>query len=201
MNVLQADQECMASSVSNCKPRGLQRCTARFMWQCSTLLPRVVGNREVVPPAWQCAATYITICQRIFVSTSNRCIATCVIFSIFVTLQSFLNFMTEQALKGHRYNDSDNRDKTALQHSSKCFAGLLQRPQEMLEAVYWCRKKLFQRRPLAPECKYTAFLLIPPISQLSGHTFHTNTVLSTDINIHSNVVNTNKAPTNIQESK
>jgi hypothetical protein len=51
----------------------------------------------------------------------------------------------------------------------------------MLEAVYWCRKKLFQRRPLAPECKYTAFLLIPPISQLSGHTFHTNTVLSTDI--------------------
>lgn len=44
-------------------------------------------------------------------------------------------------------------DKTALQHSSKCFAGLLQRPREMLETVYQCRRKLFQRRPLAPECK------------------------------------------------
>jgi len=90
---------------------------------------------------------------------------------------------TVTMMSGH----SDSRDKTTLQHSSKCFAGLLQRPQEMLEAVHWCRRKLFQRRLLAPECKYTTFILIPSVSELSGHTIHTNTLLSTDINIHSNV--------------
>jgi hypothetical protein len=70
-----------------------------------------------------------------------------------------------------------------------CFKDL----EKCLEAVYWWRRKLFQRKPLAPECKYTAFILIPSVSELSGHTFHTNTLLSTDINIHSNVAYTNKA--------
>jgi hypothetical protein len=160
--------------------------------------PQVAGNRKVVPPAWQCVATDITIWQRIFVNTSNCRIATCAIFSKFVTSRFFLIPMTNEHWKatttltnGH----SDGRDKTALQHSSKCFAGLLQRPREMLEAVYWRRRKLFQTIHLAPECKYTAFILILSISKLSRHSFHTNTVLSTDINIHSNVAYTNKVCT------
>jgi hypothetical protein len=59
-------------------------------------------------------------------------------FSRFVTLRFFLIPMTEQTLKGQHYNDEwsfKRRDRTALQHSSKCFAGLLQRPREMLVAV------------------------------------------------------------------
>jgi hypothetical protein len=68
----------------------LQRCSATCPWQHSTLSPWVVGNREVVPPIWQCAAADSIICQRIFVSTLNRCIATHIIFSRLVTLHFFL---------------------------------------------------------------------------------------------------------------
>jgi len=64
---------------------------------------------------------------------------------------------------------SDGRDKTALKHITKCFPGLLQRPPEMLEAVYWWRRKLFCRTSLASDCKYTIPTLIPPVSELTGH--------------------------------
>lgn len=64
---------------------------------------------------------------------------------------------------------SDGRDKTAVHHSRKCFLGLLQRPSETLEVVHWYRRKLFQRRSLAPECKCTMLIFILLVSELSWH--------------------------------
>jgi len=42
---------------------------------------------------------------------------------------------------------SDSHDKTALQHSSKCLPGRLQRPPQMLEVAYWWRRKVFKGNP------------------------------------------------------
>jgi hypothetical protein len=64
---------------------------------------------------------------------------------------------------------SENHDKIALQHSIKCFPGLLQRPPETLKAVYWCRTKIFWRRFSAPECKDTMLIFIPSLLELSRH--------------------------------
>lgn len=66
---------------------------------------------------------------------------------------------------------SDGHDKTALQHSRKCFPGPLQRPPEMLEVVYCCRRKLFWRRSFAPVCKCTVLIFIPFVLELNGHQF------------------------------
>jgi hypothetical protein len=63
---------------------------------------------------------------------------------------------------------SDFHDKTAVKHSKKCFQKLLQRPLEMLEAIYRCTRKLFLRKALAPECKYTTLILILSVLELSG---------------------------------
>jgi hypothetical protein len=62
-----------------------------------------VGNREVVPPTQQCAAAY-GIIQRIFVSTSSRCIAHAP-YSPYVTLRFFLISTTETNTEGNRYAD------------------------------------------------------------------------------------------------
>jgi len=39
----------------------------------------------------------------------------------------------------------------------------------MLEAAYRCGRKLFRRRPLAPEFRYTILIFIPSGLELSGH--------------------------------
>jgi hypothetical protein len=44
------------------------------------------------------------------------------------------------------------------QHCRKCFSWLLKGPPETLEAVYWCRWRLFRRRFLVSEFKYTISL-------------------------------------------
>ena len=62
----------------------------------------------------------------------------------------------------------DGRDKTALHNCRKCCPCLLQRRPTTLEAVDWCRRKLFRRRSLAPECKYTITTFIMSVSELSG---------------------------------
>ena len=86
LNELQTNQKYLASSISNCKPRCLQRCNATFWPEHLTSSPWVVGNKEVVPPTWQCAATDDIIRQWIVVSASNHSVATHIIFSRFVTL-------------------------------------------------------------------------------------------------------------------
>ena len=139
------------------KPRYLQRCTAMFTQENSTLLPWLVDNMEVGLPT-QRKATYGVIHQRICFSISNHCNATCALLSIY-NLVTFLTPMTIMSLErpsvfwhcGH----SDSHDKTALQDSKKFYPGLLQRLPATLEAVYWCRKKLLHRRYLAPKYKYT----------------------------------------------
>ena len=190
----------------------------------STSSPRVVGNREVVPPARQCAAACGIIRQRISastsnscvvscaifsrcvstsnscvdscamfsryvstsnscvvscavfsrcvstsnscvvscavfsrcVSTSNSCVVSCAMFSRFVTLRLFLIPTTDTSTDSPslcwQSDHSDGRSKTALRHSGKCFPGLFQRPPATLEAVYWCRRKIFRRRSSAPKC-------------------------------------------------
>ena len=105
LNELQTNQKYLASSISNCKPRCLQRCNATFWPEHLTSSPWVVGNKEVVPPTWQCAATDDIIRQWIVVSASNHCVATHIIFSRFVTLYFFLLPQLKWALKGHRYAD------------------------------------------------------------------------------------------------
>lgn len=110
--------------VSNCKPRCLHKCTAMYVWRHSTSLPQVVGDRKVVPLAWQCVATDITICQRIFVSTSNHLIATCAILSRYVTLPFFLIPMTKRAPKGHHYTD-ERSFRRLWQNSSAAFQQVL----------------------------------------------------------------------------
>jgi hypothetical protein len=193
---LQTDQEYMASSVSNCKPRCLQRCTGMFCDSTRQCCPELwaTGKRF---PLHANVQPHTSLPVREFLSVHQITELPHVPYSPDLSPCDYCLFpwlnkhwkATVTMMSGH----SDSRDKTTLQHCSKCFAGLLQRPQEMLEAVHWCRRKLFERRLLAPECKYTAFILIPSVSELSGHTIHTNTLLSTDINIHSNVAYTNKA--------
>ena len=130
-----------------------QRCTAPRTWEHSTSSPRVVGSREVALPKQQCMTTYSVTHQRIFVITSNHCVAACTTFSRFVTLR-FFPFSHGwnkhwKAIAVLTFSHSDGRDKTVLQHSRKCFPGLLQRPPETLEVVYCCRRKLFWRRSFA----------------------------------------------------
>jgi len=67
------------------------------------------------------------------------------------------------------FGHSDGRDKGTLQHSRKCFPGLLYRSPETLETVCWRRRKLFRRRSLASECKYTIIISMPPVSELPAH--------------------------------
>jgi len=97
-------QICSAQGISftesDCKRRCLQRSTATFTRGHSTSPPRVVGNREVVPPTQQCAASYNIIRQRILVTASNRYVAACAIFSL---LFSFLFPRLKRALKGHHH--------------------------------------------------------------------------------------------------
>jgi Holliday junction resolvasome RuvABC endonuclease subunit len=77
------------------------------------------------------------ICQRIFVSSSNCCTATHIIFSRFVTLHFFLLPQLKWAMKGTRYADIQAiQIAMTKHHSRKSFPGLLQRPPETLEAVY-----------------------------------------------------------------
>ena len=136
----------------------------------STLLPWVVDYREVVHPT--CTATYGITHQRIFFSTSNHYIAVCALLSI-CNLAIFFTPMTIMSIErpslcwhcGH----SDSCDKTDLQDSRKCFPGLLQKFPAMLEAVYWCRKKLLHRRSLAPKYKYTALIFRLSVSEFSRH--------------------------------
>jgi hypothetical protein len=45
-------------------------------------------------------------------------------------------------------------------------------PPETFEVVYCCRRKLFWRRLLAPECKCTVLILIPFVLVLYGHQLH-----------------------------
>jgi len=96
LNVLQTVREYPASSVCNCKPICLQRCsTATFTRGHSTSSPRIVGNREVVPATRQCAAACGIIRQRISVSTPNSCIVACAMSSTFVALRLFLIATTD----------------------------------------------------------------------------------------------------------
>jgi hypothetical protein len=122
----------------------------------STSSPRVVGNRELVPPTRRCVAACGIIRQWISGSTSNSCVVSCAMFSWFVTLPLFLIPTTDTSTDSPSLCwQSDHlagRNKTALRHSGKFFPGLLQRPPATLEAVYWCRRKLFRRRSSAPEC-------------------------------------------------
>jgi len=61
-----------------------------------------------------------------FLSTSNSCIATCAIFSRFVTLRYFLIPMTERTLKGHHYND-ERSFRRPCQNRSAAFQQVLRR--------------------------------------------------------------------------
>ena len=56
-----------------------------------------------------------------------------------------------------------NRSATFQSDFHDCF-----KPPEMLEAVYWCRK-LFWRKSLAQECKYTILIFILSVSVLFRH--------------------------------
>lgn len=66
---------------------------------------------------------------------------------------------------GHSYGQG----KSAVHPSRKSFPGLLQRHPETLEALYWCRRKLFWRRFLAPECKCTILIFILSVPEHSWH--------------------------------
>jgi hypothetical protein len=55
------------------------------------------------------------------------------------------------------------------------FPGLLQRSPETLEVVYCCRRKLFWRKSLAPECKSTILIFIPFVLELYRHQLHSCT--------------------------
>ena len=124
LNVLQTNQEYLASSVSNYKSRCLEMCTATLTWQHSTSLPWVVGNREVDSPTWQSTSVVSITYQRIFVNTPNHNVATCAILFRFVTFRFFLIPTTEMSIdrpllcwhSGH----SDGCDKTSLRHNIKC---------------------------------------------------------------------------------
>jgi len=70
------------------------------------VVARVVGNREVVPPTQQCAASYNIIRQRILATTSNHSVAACAVFSKFVTLRFFFFRRLKRALKGYRHADT-----------------------------------------------------------------------------------------------
>jgi hypothetical protein len=76
------------------------------------------------------------------------------------------------ALKGHCFADIQTTQAAVtkqLQHSSKCRSRPLTRPLEALEAVYWCRRKLFRRISVAPECKYSVLIFISSVSGLSRY--------------------------------
>ena len=113
-------KEYLASSVSDCKPEYPPRFTATFSRRNSTSSPWVVVNIEVVPSAWQLAAACDIIHQRIIVSTSSNCIASCAIFSQNRHL-AILSYSHDW--KGHwkgrpslcwHWSHSDGRDKTAV---------------------------------------------------------------------------------------
>jgi hypothetical protein len=110
LSVMQSNQEYPANSVSNCKPKCLQRCTATFMWLHSKSSPWAVGNREEVPPTWQRAAAYSNILQTVFVSTWHHSVSVYALFSRFITLQVFLIPMTERPLLCWHSSHSDRHD-------------------------------------------------------------------------------------------
>jgi len=107
------------------------------------VVARVVGNREVVPPTLQCAASYNITRQRILVTTSNHSVATCVVFSRFVTLRFFFLFpKLKRALKGHRHADTQTI-QTALtkqfcntleSNFQDCFQDLQKRWKQRIDA-------------------------------------------------------------------
>lgn len=74
-NVLQTNQEYLASYVSNCKPRCLKSCTTKFTPEHLVSMPWVVGSSEVVPSTQQCTPTNSIFHQRIVVSTLYCCMS------------------------------------------------------------------------------------------------------------------------------
>lgn len=112
--------------------------------------------------------------QRIFDSTSNHSIAAYGISPNLPPRDFFFIPGTETSIERLSlcwHSDcADGGDKTALQISRKGFPRLLQRPPEMKEIFYWCRRKLFRRRSLAPDWKY-AVLFIPSVLELCGRMF------------------------------
>ena len=140
-NILQTNQEYAASYVSNCKPRCPKRFTTTFTPEHSMSLPWVVGSSEVVPPTQQCTPTYSIFHQRIVVSTLNHCIAAWAKFSRFVTLWFFLIPMTERPTLCWHSGHSNSHDKQLCSISESTFQDFFQRPPEILEAMYWCRRR------------------------------------------------------------
>jgi len=152
------------------EPRTLQM----FTRQHSTSSPRVVDNREVVPPAWKCAAASGHYPSKNFWQYIRPLYCRIRHFSKFATSRFFLIPGTETSIERlwlcWHSDHADGGDKTALQNFRKGFPRLLHRPPEMKEIVYWYRRKLFRRRSLAPDWKY-AVLFIPSVSELRGRMF------------------------------
>jgi hypothetical protein len=56
-----------------------------------------------------------------------------------------------------------------MQCSRMCFSVLLQRPPEILQVMYLHRRRLFWRKSLVPEHKYTVLIFIRPFLELPRH--------------------------------
>ena len=153
------------------------------MQQHSILSPWIVGNREVVPPTRQCVAAYGIICQ-IFVSISNQFIVTRTRFSTFVPCDFFLFSWLKLALKGHCYADMQaiqtfmTKQLCSVPKSAfhNCFEDSRNAGSNILT-----HKKLFWRKALAPECKYTTLMFMLPVLELSGHGMYILAMYITDL--------------------
>ena len=134
--------------------------------------PQVVGSSEVVPLTWQCMATwhYETKNFHQYIR-SLYCHMHCIIqichLAIFLIPKTEMN--TERPSLCWHSGHSDSHDKTTLQHSRKCFPRLFQRPPEHCKQCNRRRRKIFQRRFLAPESKYTILIFKTSVLELSKH--------------------------------